>query len=61
MAVKDARRTLTVTEAARELGISKDTAYGACRAGTLPAIRIGRRVIISREVLDRVLAASGTR
>jgi excisionase family DNA binding protein len=61
MAVKDARRTLTVTEAARALGISKDTAYSACRAGTLPSLKIGRRVVIPRDALDRVLAAAGSK
>jgi excisionase family DNA binding protein len=35
------RATLTVTEAADILGISRSTAYELARSGTLPALRLG--------------------
>ena len=41
---------------AKLLGISRMTAYAAVRDGTIPSVRIGRRVLISRAALDRWLA-----
>ncbi len=50
-------RTMSVEEAADELGIGRTTAYMAARNGTLPGvIRIGRRVVVSREAIERLLA-----
>jgi excisionase family DNA binding protein len=51
----DRRRTLTVPEAAEELGISRNSAYDAIKAGELQAIRIGKRLLVPRAVLDRLL------
>jgi excisionase family DNA binding protein len=53
------RSTLTVEEAAARLGISRTLAYELARAGRLPVpvLRLGRRVVVSRMALDRVLAA----
>jgi excisionase family DNA binding protein len=48
--------TVSVPEMARLLGISRMHAYGAVRDGTIPSLRIGRRVLISRAALDRWLA-----
>jgi excisionase family DNA binding protein len=50
------RQTLTVEEAARVLGIGRSAAYIAARRGDLPAIRIGRRFLISRVALERMLS-----
>lgn len=60
MGTHDADRcTLTVEEAAARLGISRTLAYELARAGRLPVpvLRLGRRVVVSRMALDRVLAA----
>ncbi len=47
---------LTVPEAARELGISKDLAYSLARRGELPgAIQLGRRWVVSLIKLRREL------
>ena len=54
---KEAPRTVTVRQAARELGIGRDQCYEACRRGEVPSIRIGRRVLIPRAALDRMLEA----
>lgn len=53
------RLTLTVEEAAATLGISRASAYEAVRRGEIPAIRIGRRVLVPRVALDRLLGAAG--
>lgn len=50
------RRTVTVPEAARELGISRAKAYELARLGELPGvIKLGHRYVVSRTALDRVL------
>jgi excisionase family DNA binding protein len=49
------RLTLTVEEAAATLGISRASGYEAVRRGEIPAIRIGRRVLVPRVALDRLL------
>jgi excisionase family DNA binding protein len=58
------RRTYTVTEAATVLGISRTSAYERVRAGDLPALRLGRRIVIARAVVDAFvsgLAIAGDR
>ena len=49
------RITMTVEEAAALLGISRNTAFRAVRAGDLPSIRIGRRILVPRDRLLRLL------
>ena len=52
--------TLTVAEAAKLLGIGRQTAYDLVAQGKLPgAIRLGRRIVVSRIVLQEVLAGHG--
>jgi excisionase family DNA binding protein len=50
------RRTFTVREAAQVLGIGRDATYAAVQSGTIPSIRVGRRVVIPREAIGRILA-----
>jgi len=47
--------TMTVEEAAAALKISRGLAYEAARDGRLPCIRIGRRLLVSRRALSRLL------
>jgi len=49
------RLTLTVPEVARLLGISRGAAYAAAAERTIPTIRIGRRLLVPREALARLL------
>ena len=51
------RGTYTVVEAARVLGISREVAYRAVSTGEIPSVRIGKRILIPRVALDRLLAA----
>ena len=48
--------TMKVEEAAKYLGISRQMAYDLVRQGELPGARkLGGRIIVSREVLERWL------
>jgi len=53
------RQTLTVEEAATLLGIGRNSAYQAIARGELPALRLGRRLLVPRAALERHLAESG--
>jgi excisionase family DNA binding protein len=52
---EDDRLTWTVTEAARLLGISRASAYEAAHRGELPVKVIGRRMLVPRVALLRLL------
>jgi excisionase family DNA binding protein len=49
------RRTYKIEEAGRLLGIGRNQAYEAARRGDLPTIRIGKRLLVPKAVLDRML------
>ncbi len=49
------RQTYTVTEAAKQLGIGRNAAYEAARKGEIPVIRIGKRLLVPRLALERLL------
>ena len=49
--------TLTVEEAAAVLGISRTLAYELVALGDLPCLHLGRRIVISRQVIERMLGA----
>jgi excisionase family DNA binding protein len=49
------RRTLTVEEAGRALGLSRASAYAHVRAGTIPVVRLGRRLLVPKAALERLL------
>lgn len=48
-------RVVSVPEAGRLLGICRDSAYAAVKSGALPAIRFGKRIVVSRQVIERML------
>ncbi|WP_281019563.1 helix-turn-helix domain-containing protein [Minwuia sp. IMCC3077] len=50
------RKTYTVTEMAAVLGIGRTAAYEAVRTGQVPALKIGKRVVIPRAALERLLS-----
>ena len=51
----DGRLTWTIPEAAKLLGISADSAYEAAHRGELPVRVIGRRLLVPRGALLRLL------
>jgi excisionase family DNA binding protein len=53
--LSDDRLTWTITEAAQLLGISRATAYEAAHRGELPVRLIGRRMLVPRTALLRLL------
>ena len=57
--MNEQRLTLTVQEAADLLGISRGLAYEKCRGGEIPSIRIGRRLLVPRVALERMLEECG--
>ncbi|HYA33437.1 MAG TPA: helix-turn-helix domain-containing protein [Candidatus Bathyarchaeia archaeon] len=54
---KDEALTLSVEHAARLIGISRTTAYRMVQSGELPAVRVGRRVLILKKPLMEMLEA----
>jgi len=51
---------MTVQEAARMLGVGRATAYEGVRTGVIPSVRIGRRLLVPRRALERLLDSAGT-
>ena len=61
-AAEKAPLTISVPEAGRMLGIkSKDAAYAAAHAGTIPVIRIGRLLRVPLRALERMLDGASNR
>jgi excisionase family DNA binding protein len=52
------RLTFTVPEVAALLGLSRNGAYEAVATGQIPSIRIGRRLLVPRVALERMLAGT---
>ncbi len=48
---------MTVPETARVLGIARNSAYLAVRTGAIPSLKIGRRILVPRQAVERMLAA----
>jgi excisionase family DNA binding protein len=46
---------ITVEQAAEVLGIARGSAYQAVRSGEIPSLRIGRRILVPRVQLERLL------
>jgi excisionase family DNA binding protein len=51
--------TLSVEAAARILGLSRASAYEAVRTGQIPSLRFGKRIVIPRAALNRMLSQAG--
>lgn len=54
------RMTINVEEAARILGISRSSAYQAAKEGRLPCVKVGKRLLIPRAALERLLTEGNT-
>jgi excisionase family DNA binding protein len=44
---------LSVPDAARALGLGRTTTWALVRAGALPSVRVGKRVLVRRVDLQR--------
>lgn len=56
----DGRLVWTVEEASRLLGISRAHAYELVARGELPHLRLGRRVVVPKHVIEELLARVAT-
>ena len=52
------RLTYTVMETAKRLGVSGNVAYEGVAAGTIPSIRLGRRILVPRAALEAMLGGA---
>lgn len=57
-AALEKRLCLTVPEAAAMLGLSRNFGYELVKQGQLPAIRLGKRLLIPRAALEKMLEKS---
>ncbi|MEE8550029.1 MAG: helix-turn-helix domain-containing protein [Gemmatimonadota bacterium] len=49
----------TVLEAAELLGLGRHTAYEGVRSGVIPSVRVGRRILVPRVALEKLLRGDG--
>jgi excisionase family DNA binding protein len=56
------RATLTIPEIAERLGISRSAAYALAARSALPVptIKLGRRMVVSRQLIERLLASGSS-
>jgi excisionase family DNA binding protein len=47
------KKTYSVDEMAKVLGVSRPTAYALVRSHGFPALHVGRRIVIPIDLLDR--------
>jgi len=51
---------MSIPEAAKYLGIGRNSAYEAARSGQIPTIRIGRLLRVPVVALERILDRAGS-
>lgn len=47
--------TMTVTQTATVLGISRSSAYECVRRGVIPSLRLGRRIVVPTTAIEALL------
>ncbi len=57
----ESRLALSVEEAGALLGISRDLAYDLVNSGGIPSVRLGRRLVVPRRALERIIDADQAR
>jgi excisionase family DNA binding protein len=50
---------LNVRDVARLLNLSRNSCYQACLKGEIPCLRIGKRILVPKVGLDRILNEAG--
>ena len=56
MKATETKLTLTVPEAAQQLGIGRNAAYQGVRRGEIPSIRVGNRLLVPKRAFDELLS-----
>ncbi|WP_223596694.1 helix-turn-helix domain-containing protein [Neobacillus bataviensis] len=46
------RKTLTVKETAAYIGVSKDSIYTLVREGSIPCVRVGKRILFRKNTIE---------
>ena len=54
--MEDDRLTLSVEETAKLIGIGRNSAYEAVARGEIPVIRVGKRLLVPKAQLEKLLA-----
>ena len=52
------RQTYSIPDAARILGVNRNTAYEAAKRGDIRAIHIGGRILVPKPEIDRLLGVA---
>ena len=52
------RQTLSVEDAGEILGLSRGAAYARAKDGSLPTIRLGKRLLVPKAALDKLLMSA---
>jgi len=60
MTEKSRRRVLTLTEVAALLRISRGSAYEAAKRKEIPTFKIGRRLLVPLDALERLLSGTSS-
>ena len=58
--MENQRLTITIAETAKLLRISKGKAYSEAKLGRLPVLKFGRRLVVSRYGLEKMLKEAGS-
>ena len=53
--MEERRMTFTIKETARLLGIGRQLAYDRVKTGEIPVLKIGRRLLVPRIALEKML------
>lgn len=53
--MEEEKLTLTIKETAKLLGIGRNLAYDRVKTGEIPVIKIGRRLLVPRRALEKLL------
>ena len=59
MVTEGERLTLSIPEAAKVLGISRGLAYQLAKEGKIPVIRLGKRLVVPKLALEKLLSGEG--
>ena len=59
MTDKGEKLTFTVLETAQMLGLSRMSAYQGVERGEIPHIKVGKRILVPRIALERLLNGAG--
>jgi excisionase family DNA binding protein len=57
--IESVSKTMSVEQAGRVLGICRGAAYARAADGSLPTIRLGKRLLVPKAALEKLLNVEG--